>query len=76
MTKEEWIQELDTLEAYFKTVQLPAGPIKLGGYMTIHNPATFIDTNIQVARQNAGNSWFEGAIMRLREMKAYLDVAY
>lgn len=72
MTTQERVSELGRLEAFFRTAELPKTPIVMGGYMTLNNIGTFINTNMTRANSNISGSSSEPCILRLQQLEDYL----
>lgn len=69
MTTQERISELSRLEEFFKTAELPQAPLKIGGFMTLQNIRTFIDTNFLRANVNIATIAIEPCIYRLQQLE-------
>lgn len=72
MTEREWDIEVMRLEDFFDTVTLPAGPINVGGFMTIHDPRMFVDACLRNAKNAEHNHWHSGNIARLQLLEKHL----
>ncbi len=55
---DDWTKEINVLETFFNTVELPAGPVKLGRVTTIRNIAGFIDSHLQIVKRNMVTALF------------------
>jgi hypothetical protein len=64
--------DITELETYFNAVQLPKRPIRLDQCSTINNVRNFIDSHIEIAKHNNGNSTFLPYLTRLQALKQYL----
>lgn len=69
MTTQERLSELGRLEEFFKMAALPQVPLKVGGFMTLQNIRTFIDTNFLRANVNIATIASEPCIYRLQQLE-------
>ena len=65
--------EIDNLEKYFNSIQIPEVPLTIDSCQTITNPSKFIKVNLSLARANVGKRHLTGAIDRLRKLKDILS---
>ena len=68
-----WIAEIEELETFFNSVELPTGTVKLNPYTTIHDLRRCIDVDLAQAKRRNGNVRFGACMSRLREVKSFLE---
>jgi len=73
MNTQERIAELERLKALFQSTDLPKDPIVLGGFMTIHNATTFINTNLVRGQLGIKSGSGECCILRLQQLESHLQ---
>lgn len=75
MTTEEilnnWDSELESLEAFFGSIALPDGPLKINNYSTITDPTSHVKSQFTMAKANPKNKSFISCLIRLRELREY-----
>lgn len=69
---ENWEQEINDLEHFFKTVPLPSQPVKLNSFSTITDLNLFIESHIETVKANNGKHTFLPYLNRLQELKQYI----
>ncbi|WP_396181506.1 DUF6965 family protein [Flavobacterium sp.] len=69
-----WEQEIEELENYFKSIELPTQPVILNSCKKISNCSSFIETNIATVKANNGKSTFLPYLNRLQELKQILTI--
>jgi hypothetical protein len=67
----DWEQEINSLEAFFKGIDLPES-IKLNAWTTLINVQSFLDSHFAVVKANADNPTFLPYLCRLQELKKIL----
>lgn len=70
---ENWDKEIEELENFFKSCQMPTEPIQLSKGEVIHNLKLFIDTHISVIKINNGKKVFIPYLDRLKLLKSLID---
>jgi hypothetical protein len=68
-----WGQEIDELENYFKSIELPNKPIHLNQCSLISDIPLFINGHISILRTNDGKQVFMPYLKRLKELKQILE---
>jgi hypothetical protein len=68
-----WGQEIDELENYFKSIDLPNKPIHLNQCSLISDIPLFINGHISILRANDGKQVFIPYLKRLKKLKQILD---
>lgn len=66
---ENWEQEINMLEVFFASVNLPAHPIKLNQSSTINNIPKFIENHIVTVKFHNGLNTFLPYLDRLKQLK-------
>lgn len=66
-------EEIDTLEAYFLSIELPTEPIKLNQCSTITDVRGFIQTTIETARTYSGKPIGQPYLDDLKELQKILN---
>jgi hypothetical protein len=69
ITKIDWSNEINELEAYFKNCIIPIGPIKINQCQSITNINKFIDRHLNTIKANNGKPTFEPYLNRLQQLK-------
>ena len=69
---ESWEKDINELENYFASVELPTQPVKLNPYSTITNCSLFIESNFSTVKANNGKRTFLPYLNRLQELKQVL----
>jgi len=69
---ENWEQEINDLEHFFKTAKLPSQPVKLNPFSTITDLNLFIESHIETVKANNGKHTFLPYLNRLQELKQYI----
>ena len=71
--KYKWTDEVNELQHYFSTIELPKMPISLGGGTVVVNSTNFVNNHIATLKANVGNRIFYPYLTRLREFKSKLN---
>jgi len=69
-----WSKEVDDLESFFKTVTLPAGPVKLNEWTTLVSLPAFVYSHIGTLKANDGKKTFLPFLNRLQQLKKILTI--
>ena len=72
-SKYQWADEVNELEKYFATIELPTKPISLGGGTSVVNSTNFVNHHIATLKATVGNRVFYPYLNRLREFKRILN---
>jgi hypothetical protein len=67
-----WDSEIDELQTYFKSVELPDGPICLNNCSVINDVSLFVKNHLEMVSHNNGNGWHKVYLERLRELRNIL----
>lgn len=70
-----WGKEVNELEAYFNSIQLPEGPIRINQCSVISDVRLFIDSHLVVVKRYQVKDWFRVYLDRLKWLKGYLEGA-
>ncbi|MCK4661989.1 MAG: hypothetical protein KAT68_03945 [Bacteroidales bacterium] len=65
-------KDINELETFFASMQLPTEPIKLNSWSTITDVSKFIEGHLPIVKANNGNKTFKPYLDRLHELKQYL----
>lgn len=68
-----WEPKISELNQYFKSIELPSGPIRLNACTYVSNVSEMIESHFTAVRANDGNSTFLPFLNRLQQMKTYLS---
>jgi hypothetical protein len=68
----DWEREINSLEACFAKIDLPAKPVKLNSFTTITDASVFLENHFATVKANIGNPIFLPYLTRLQELKKYL----
>lgn len=71
-SKSEWTDELTRLKAFFNSTTLPTGPQQLDPATKILDMAAAVRTFTMRAEENIGNPIFQGTMVGLQQIEAYL----
>ena len=74
-TPQDWSDEIEELEKYFDSIELPNGPIYLNDCTTISDISIFIDSHLAIVKSNNGREKFKPYLKRLRELKRIQDIS-
>jgi hypothetical protein len=66
---------IDELEAYFNSIELPEGPIRINKCSVISDVRLFIDSHLVVVKRYQLKDWFRVYLDRLKWLKGYLESA-
>jgi hypothetical protein len=72
MVRENWDKEINELEDYFKSAQIPEGDYKLSQCETIKNIQVFISSHLQTVKAQNGKPYFRPYLERLKKLKEKL----
>jgi hypothetical protein len=64
--------ELEELESFFKSVELPKGELKMSASATIINVAKFVDSHLSILKANLDNKLYQPHYNRLVALKKML----
>ena len=70
---ENWDKEIEELENFFKSCQMPTEPLQLSEGEVIHDLKLFIATHISVIKTNNGKNGFIPYLDRLKLLKSLID---
>lgn len=73
ITDVEQSKDIQDLEKYFNSIEIPIHPIQLNDYMKILNPSKFIQCNLSNLKTYEGNKYFLPHLERLKTIKHYLE---
>ena len=65
-TPEDWSNEIEELEKYFDSIELPNEPIYLNDCTTISDISIFIDSHLAIVKSNNGKEKFKPYLDRLK----------
>lgn len=68
-----WSNEIAELGSFFKSVKLPAGPVRLDQCSQIIDLALFIESHLGIVRAQNGNNRYMPFLERMRQLKEYLN---
>jgi hypothetical protein len=71
--KYKWADEVNELQHYFSTIELPKMPVSLGSGIVVVNSTNFVNNHIATLKANVGNRIFYPYLTRLREFKSKLN---
>ena len=71
--RETWVNQIEELEQYFSSCNLPACPIKLKQGEMITNVAGFVKSHISTIKTNNGNHYFLTYLERLQLLKTIIE---
>jgi len=72
-TVSTWSNDVQDLEQYFNSVEIPIGPVQLNQHMNILSLSKFIECNLNNLKTYNGNSYFIPHLERLQTIKQYLE---
>lgn len=72
LTPKNWSNDIEELESYFKTIELPNSPIQLKQGTKIISVQRFYDSYLTIVKANNGKELFKPYLNRLQELKTIL----
>ncbi len=69
--RQNWCNDIEELENYFRSIELPTQPVKINRCSTIEDCSLFIESHFATVKRNNGNSTFLPYLKRLQELKHY-----
>lgn len=72
----KWKEGAERMKEWYSKAKLPAGPILLNNYSTIHDVEKYVSANLSIIdhyKDNPGAKPFEPAYYRLYHLKKYLE---
>jgi len=70
--REDWINEIEELEQFFKVTPLPSGPVQLNQCTKIIDISKFIDCELSICKGQNGNRRYKPYLERLQVLKRIL----
>lgn len=69
----EWSKDIQDLEQYFDSIEIPIGSVQLNQHMKILSLSKFIQCNLNNLKTYKDNSYFLPHLERLQTIKQYLE---
>jgi len=70
---ESWTEEINSLQEFFSSIELPKGEIQFNRYTKIIDVEEFVSGHLSFCRNNNGKRIYIGYLERLREMRDLLS---
>jgi len=70
--KVNWEEKIKELEDFFSAIQLPE-QVKFNDFTVISNPSRFVESHLQVVKNNIGKDYYLPYLRRLHKLKMILE---
>jgi hypothetical protein len=72
----DWGSEIEELEMFFLSVELPNVPVRLNGYSIVTDAKKFVESHLDTLMTKNGNPTFLPYLIRLHEFKDNLIIKF
>lgn len=69
---QSWDKDIEELESYFSSIEIPTQPVKLNNWSLIQNCPAFIEGHLTTIKANSGKQSFLPYLNRLQDLKQIL----